>query len=277
MIEPDAGVVYLFGPLTVLSAMFMSMASSAIWSRNVGETSCGWRVSYSPDGRAFGIWGLIYAYTFGSVVAQCTGLVVVLEWWTNFLWALAWVGCAFWVPLFDAEYKRALLSAAIVISLAAGCALGGVWHAQLWNADTAEQRLRQLAIGAPLILLAGWLFTATSIGWGITFKAYEPGAYATCVPVPPKRQDETQQQYRYRRRVLYRESYTKAPVVISLVPLMLAIVLGGLAVAIPAPGLTTPLLWAVLNLRGFPSVVYVASVVVALCGSALGVLRIFVW
>ena len=51
---------YAFGPLAVLSALALSAASTRIWSRNVGETSCGWRTDYSPDGRAFGIWTVLY-------------------------------------------------------------------------------------------------------------------------------------------------------------------------------------------------------------------------
>ena len=138
---------------------------------------------------------------------QITTLLVILGWWASFLWGLAWVCCTIWVPLFDAEYPDALRAAALVIACAAVAALMGAWESQMWVADDWEQRGKQLAVGVPLTLLAGWLLTASSIGIGIAWKASQPGAYSTCVRVEPKRDDETEADYRRRRRVLYREAY----------------------------------------------------------------------
>ena len=270
----EEGAFYVFGPLAVLSAALLSVTSTSLWSRNVGETSCGWRLSYSPDGRAFAIWGLIYLYTAVSVVMQITTLLVILGWWANFLWGLAWVCCTIWVPLFDAEYPDALRAAALVIACGATSALMGAWESQMWVADNWEQRGKQLAVGLPLTLLAGWLLTASSIGIGIAWKANQPGAYSTCIRVEPKRPDESESQYRRRRRVLYREAYAKSPSGVSVVPFVLSLLVGGLAFAIPDPVLTVPLAWAVLNLRAFPSFVYVGCLVVLACGSAGACVRL---
>ena len=270
----EEGNFYVFGPLAVLSATFLSISSSALWSRNVGETSCGWRISYSPDGRAFAIWVLIYLYTVASVAMQLTSLVAILGWWSNFLWVLAWVCCTLWVPLFDAEYPDALRAAAVVIVGAAACAVMAAWESQMWIADDWEQRGKQLAVGLPLTLLAGWLLTASSLGVGIAWLANQPGAYRTCVRVEPKRPGETEAEYRYRRRVLYREAYAKAPSEVSIVPFLLSFLIGGLAVAIPDPVLTLPLAWAIVNLEAFPSVVYVGSLMVLGCGAAGACLRL---
>ena len=138
----------------------------------------------------------------------------------------------------------------------------------MWVADDWEQRGKQLAVGIPLTLLAGRLLAASSIGIGIAWKASQPGAYSICVRVEPKRDDETEADYRRRRRVLYREAYAKSPSEVSVVPFLLALVVGGLAFAIPDPVLPLPLAWAVLNLRAFPSFVYVGSLVVLACGPA---------
>lgn len=276
-VSPDDGPIYIIGPLTVLSCMLLSIASIRVWRRNIGETSCGWRLDYSPDGRTFAIWSVIYLWTFGAVVAQLTGLVHVLDWWTNFFWGVAWVACGLWVPLFDAEYPEALRAAAAMIGAASGWALAGVWHGQLWKADTARQRVEQLAMGLPLTLLCGWLLTATSLGVGIAIKANGVDAYADCVRVSPRRIDESEEAYRYRRRVFYREAYAKAPARVSLVPLVLSVVVGGLAAAVPDPVLCAPLFWAVLNLKAFPSVVYLLSLVVLACGATAASLRVYVW
>ena len=270
----EEGTFYVFGPLAVLSATFLSISSTALWSRNVGETSCGWRTAYSPDGRAFAIWGLIYLYTGVSVVIQLTSLLTILGWWSNFFWGLAWVCCARWVPLFDAEYPDALRAAAVVIVCAGTCALVGAWESQMWIADDWEERGKQLAVGLPLTLLAGWLLTASSLGVGIAWKASQPGSYSSCVRVPPKRPDETESEYRYRRRVLYREAYAKAPVEVSYIPFLLAFAIGGLAFAIPDPVLVLPLAWAIVNLQAFPSVMYVGALVVLGCGAAGACVRL---
>ena len=274
----DPGLVlwgsHTIGPLAVISSTLLSLTSISIWSRNVGETSCGWRVDYSPDGRAFGIWSVIYIWTLGSAVAQCTTLVPVLGWWTNFCWGVSWVCCALWVPLFDAEYLGALRSAMVQIVCAAGFATAGAWDAQLWRVDDdGKLRAEKLALGIPLVLLAGWLLAASSINVGIVRKAMQPDAMRTCIVVPRSViQPETEAEYRRRRRVLYREQYAKAPAVVSFVPLPLSLGVGGLALLIREPLLPLPLMWAIVNLKAFPSVVYVCALVCCGCGSAGAVL-----
>ena len=276
VITTDPNGVFLLGPLMVLSACLLSMVSSAIWSRNVGETSCGWRTDYSPDGRAFSIWGVIYVGTLVSVFLQVFG-VLVFHWWVNLLWGLTWVCCAVWVPAFDAEYPSALRTAALVITLSSGFSLAGVWYARMWEAESGGERGRQVAVGWPLVILAAWLLTATSINWGIAWKASRPGSAASCVRVEPKRRDESDNGYRYRRRVAYREAYAKAPARVSVVPALLAAVVGGLSIIIPEPLLVLPLLWAIVNLKAFPHVVYVLSAIALINCSVVAFMRLYVW
>ena len=273
MLDLDVvGGTHVFGPLAVLSAMFLSLVSSAVWSRNVGETSCGWRTDYSPDGRAFGIWALIYTSTLGVCIAQLTSLVPVFDWWAHFFWGLTWVFCALWVPLFDAEYPGALRAAMLQILSAAACATVAVWRAGMW---LGEERTGTVNLGWPLTILAGWLLTASSINVGIAWKASQPNATKVCVTVPPQRPGESARDYRTRRRVLYREAYAKAPVVVSFVPVVLAAAIGGLAVLVRDPLLTVPVAWAVVNLKAFPCCEYLVAVLLCGCGSAGAVVRIF--
>ena len=269
------GATYAFGPLAVLSAMSLSLVSSAVWSRNVGEASCAWRTDYSPDGRAFVIWGVIYTLTVGTVIAELTGQVPVFEWWVHFFWALAWVCCALWVPLFDAEYPGALRAAMLQILAGAACATVATWRAEAWSSEEKEAKI---GLVVPLTLLAGWLLTASSINVGIAWKASQKNALRTCVVVPPRAINrETEDEYRERRRVLYREQYAKAPAVVSFVPMVLAVGVGGLAVLIRDPVLTIPLMWAIVNLKAFPSCVYMAVLLVCACGTAGAVVRIFMF
>lgn len=262
------------GPLVVLGALALSLASTAKWRRNVGETSCGWRVDYSPDGRAFAIWWVvIYPGTIVSAVAQLTRLVPVLDWWTNFLWAAAWVFCALWVPLFDAESASALRAAMLQILFGATAATAAVWHEGPWVG--APERTARVLLCLPLTTLAGWLIAASAINVGIAWKASRPGATATCARVPPQGARESEQSYRRRRRVLYREAYAKAPARVSFVPVVLALGVAGLATGARDPVLPVPLLWAVLNLKAFPSCEYVMAVVICACGTGGAVVRLF--
>lgn len=272
------GGVYTVGPLTVLSALVLSLISSSVWSRNVGETSCAWRTNYSPDGRAFGIWGVIYLGTVGVAIAQITNAVAVFDWWVSFLWALAWVFCALWVPLFDAEYPGALRAAMVQILAAAACSTGATALSRMWLLEDGappEQRVEQVALGWPLAILAGWLTAASAINVGIAWKASDPKASQTCVRVEPRRTGESERSYRNRRRVLYREAYAKAPVRVSFVPVALAVGVGGLATLMRDPLYPVPLAWAIVNLPAFPSCEYLMALLVAGCGSAGAVLRIF--
>lgn len=278
----DKGVLldgaHMVGPLALLSALVLSLLSSRVWSRNVGETSCAWRTDYSPDGRAFGIWSVIYLGTVGAALAQLTNQVVVFDWGASFFWGLAWVFCALWVPLFDAEYPGALRAAMVQILAAAACATGAAALSRMWLIDAGAppaQRWEQVALGWPLTLLAGWLAAAAAINVGIAWKASDPDSAQTCVRVPPQRRGESARDYRARRRVLYREAYAKAPARVSFVPVLLATGVGALATWMRDPLYPVPLVWAVVNLPAFPSCEYLATLLVCGCGSAGAVVRIF--
>lgn len=275
---------YVAGPLAVLSSTILSLLSSAIWSRNVGETSCAWRTSYSPDGRAFAIWGAIYIGTVTVAIAQLTGNVPVFDWGVSLLWSLSWTCCSLWVPLFDAESPGALLAAMLAILLGAACATGASWFSEMWRLDSAtgassgvssDQRLQHVVLGLPLTILAGWLTAASAINVGIAWKANNSNASKTCVRIAAKKDGESESEYRNRRRVKYREAYALAPVQSSIVPLLLAAGVGLLSFLMRDPVYPVPLIWAILNLAEFPSCVSVASLFVCVCGSAGAISIIF--
>jgi hypothetical protein len=267
---------YAIGPLAVLNALILSLLSSSIWSRNVGETSCAWRVTYSPDGRTFSIWLILYLGTVWSVVTQLTNQVPVFDWLVQLLWGIAWGCCALWTPLFDAESPGALRAAAFLLVTAAACATAAVALADYWVIDEhapERQRSDQTTLGWPLSAFAGWLAVAAAINIGVAHKAANSDASA-CVRVEPRRRDETERDYRRRRRVLYREAYAKSSIRISLVPVVLAVGVGGLAAFLRDPIYPLPLMWALLNLAGFPSCEYLMALVLCGCGIAGAVVRI---
>jgi hypothetical protein len=215
---------------------------------------------------------LLYLGTVFTALLQLSSFVSVVNWWANFYFALTWVFCAAWVPLFDAESPGFLVMAATQIALAATSATSGAWLADAWR--DRETRAVAVALSWPLSLLAGWLLTATSIGVGIAANANGHRAQKTCTFVAPQARDETERAYRQRRRVLYREAYAQAPAVESPVPIVLSAALAGLAVLIRDPLLPLPLAWAIVNLKAFPAVSYVLAIVVCGCGVAGAVVRV---
>lgn len=272
--------VYALGPLAVLSAVFMSGVSNCLWSRNIGNTSCAWRVEYSPAGRAFAIWGLIYTWTVGTIIAELTAPlsgVPVFGLWTHCLWSFSWFLCALWVPLFDAESPVALGVAAAVITSAAATAVAATWISEQWLADDGVNRLNGVLLGTPIALLGGWLTAAAAINVGIAIKANSPGALGNCVVVPPQGSFESFREYDRRRRTLYREAEARSPATVSIVPTFLATLLGGLAVGAQNPVLMAPLMWAIVNLRAFPSLAYVLTLLVCACAVAGALERVYLF
>jgi len=123
---------YYVGPLFTLACLLVSVASSSFFGRNIGEISCRYRLDYSPNGRAFGIWGIIYTGCVVVCVVEITGLVPVLSSEVFFLWGGCWLFCSLWVPLFD-DRRTCLLGGALVsIGSGAGCALAGAAVAKAW-------------------------------------------------------------------------------------------------------------------------------------------------
>jgi len=255
--------VYVVGPLAVLSGLVLSVVSLRTWSRNVRETACAWRIDYSPASRAFGpIWSLIYAGTVAVVVAQVTNQVVVFDWWVNFLWALAWMFCALWVPFFDAQHIGALRAAMVQILAAAACATAATGLSRMWlvgEGAPPERRVEQVALGWPLSIFAGWLVAASAINVGIVAKASDPTLKPTCVREASRG---------------YEGAYADMPVRVSIVPVLLACGVGGVTVWIRDPLYAVPLMWALVNLPAFPCWEYFVALLLCAGGSAGAVVRV---
>lgn len=254
------------GPSLVLAGEALSIASLYVWGINVGEGACAWRVAYSPRSGAFGIWSIIYGTTIVLCILQLAAVVPSFDLAASALWALAWLLCAVWVPLFDASSPTSLILASIAIGAAATAAAAATWRAEawLWIGDSARQ---MGALGVPLSLLAGWLLAASSIAVGVAIKANARDAQSTCVLVP-RAPDESERAYRRRRRQRYREAFEAAPVEESFVPVLLAVGVATLALLARDPILTLPVVWAIVYQRTFPGVVTVGAIALCACGSA---------
>lgn len=264
---------YAVGPVLVLAGTTLSAASIAVWGVNIGDGACAWRVSYSPRQQAFGIWSVIYTSTILLCLLQLANLVTVFDLGASVLWALAWLLCTAWVPLFDGSSPTSLIFAAIVISAAAGCATAATWKAGAWR-WVGDPTLSTGPLGLPLSVFAGWLLAASSIGIGIAVLANSKDAQQRCVRVQ-QMQGESPRDYRRRRRAAYREAQDLAPAQDSIVPAFLASGVAVLAVAAKDPVLPLPVMWAVVNLRYFPGVTTVGELLICMCGIAGAVVQLF--
>lgn len=254
----------------VLVGEALSIASIYVWGVNVGDGACAWRVPYSPRSGAFGIWSIIYTSTALLCVLQLASVVPALDLGASVLWAVAWLLCAVWVPLFDASSPRSLIFAAAAIGAAAACATAASWRAEAWRWTGEDPPLGlPFVLGLPLSLLAGWLLAASSIGVGVALKANAADAQSTCVaPAPARMSMESERQYQRRRRRRYREAFEAAPVEESPVPMLLAVAVAALAVGARDPALPLPVAWALLYQRTFPGVVTLCGMVECACGTA---------
>ena len=261
---------YYIGPLFTLGCLAISIISSVRFGKNIGETSCRYRLEYSPAGRAFGIWGVIYGGCLVVCVLQLSGTLPVLEQRVFYWWGGCWVCCGLWVPLFDDESLWKLAGALVAIGTAAatasiGTAVAGAWVPMAWDE-------RQLSVAPalvwPLGLLAGWLITATSLNIGILLEAMDPAANKTCVFVHPQTLGETDQQFNARRRRLIRERNAMAPAVVAFEVWVIAFVVAGATMVVRDPVLALPAIWAILNMKAFPSCEYWYAIVVCALGSA---------
>ena len=148
------------------------MFANWMWGRMIGDVACGWRLSWSPRGPAFGIWGVIYTWTFASVLFQFLTNMNDDFWYcppvgANVLMAVAWVACSLWIWFFSLadskDVKDGLGWAAILLVVAACCALSAVvWERSWWSREST----RILTVGVPYSLFAGWLVLAASLSVG---------------------------------------------------------------------------------------------------------------
>lgn len=168
-----AGWEQVFGPSALVVTAGFSVLANVAWGRMIGDVACGWRLSYSPRGPAFSIWGVIYLWTFCSVLFQFLTNMNADMWYcpafgVNVLVSVAWLACCAWIYFFSladsSKVKDGLGWAAWLLVVAAMCAGAAVLWESSWLSKDAT---RILTVGVPLSLFGGWLALAASLSVGV--------------------------------------------------------------------------------------------------------------
>lgn len=133
----------------------------------IGVATDAYRLSYTPSGGAFSIWGLIFPSLVAFGVEQRKDPVPAAA---NWLLCASLLLSSAWAILFSRNTKPYVTAASIVlaVSAAVSCAStalvgpkgGGGWSSAV------------LTIEAPSCLYSGWLLLAATLGAGIVSKAY---------------------------------------------------------------------------------------------------------
>lgn len=227
------------GPWWFLGGFVFGVALNV--NRMIGDVSCAWRVSYSPRGPAFGIWGVIYLWTFASIVLQLlhgyTAPTYIGEPQSNYLIGGAWALTGVWGQTFgrgdDGDRPGFIGLAAFVLIASAMLALGAVGIEQSWR---SQDVWRTLGVGVPYSLFAGWLTVAATVNVGIAVMA------VTTPPDPRCRRDAYGD--RPYDRLLESEAVdTRAAS--SWVPLGVAVAVSIGSFLFPDPVLVLPALWGI--------------------------------
>ena len=241
---PPDSVRAVAGPLALLFGLGVAILMSLTFGRQMGDVACAWRVSYSPGGRAFAIWGLIFVWMLASVIEQ---LMVALDFdhvyaaaaWNNMLAGFSLFLAGFWVIAFGysrrEDRRGGLVVSATFLLAGTWCALGAAVQEFSWR---GLDPLRIIAVGVPFSLLAGWMTVATALGLATAWVALR---------YPPD--------YRCFREtrsynMFWAEDPTDASGFASWVPLSLSALTAGAALAVPDPVLPLPVAWAIYHMRG---------------------------
>lgn len=245
---------HVFGPGAVLLGCGASVLANWVWGRMIGDVACSWRLAYSPRGPAFGIWSIIYLWTFLSILFQFLTNMAEDEWYcpdfgVNVLTAVAWVACSIWIWFFSLADSRNVRDglgwAACCLVTAAGCMLAAVIWESSW---TSQDSTRILTVGVPYSLFGGWLVLAASLSVGVFVASQQR---------PPDRCDDDGELLEVRVPEQW-ERFT---------PVAVAFASGTIAASLPDPILAVPLCWGVFwfptGARLLPGIIALAALIVA--------------
>ena len=232
---PDDQWRTVSGTIALLATFALGIVLNCTCGRNIGQSACAWRVSFSPHSRAFRIWVIIYAWMVFSITVQMVNgfgpITYAAAPWTNYLLALSWLLCGLWVIAFSRVEPRRLgiVFAAFILASAALSATSAVGIEASWR--SVHDPWRVFAVGIPYSLFAGWLCVACVINIAIAFKSFQYAPDYIC----------------YTERSAYTTTW-KAEAVdgqswVSAVPLSTAVLISVYAFLVPDPILPLPAAW----------------------------------
>lgn len=230
------------------------------YNRRIGDVACAWRVSYSPRGPAFGIWGIIYVYTVASFVLQImhgyTMPTYMAQPQPNYLMGAAWFFTGLWGVTFGrgAEQDQpGFIGLAAFILVAT--ALLAVTAVSLEQSYRSNDYAHVFGVGVPYSLFAGWLCVAAAVNVGIAYMA------ATTPPDPRC----TAGRYRAYNQLVDEDGRSERPVYDSWVPLLLSIAVSAGSFLFPDPVFVAPAFVGIFFMRRTLKNVVALEILVVTC------------
>jgi hypothetical protein len=218
--------------LGLAATVILSVVSNGLYGRGIGDVSCKYRLDFSPSAPAFGIWALIYGGAVATATVQLTSssstTPVFAKKDSITLYALAWLFAALWTPVFTRQTGLMLILAAALLCATAALSLSAAIIENGWE-DPLETPLKPWLISAPISLLAGWTTVASALSIGIAYKAND-------------NDPDVCEFYPRNMNIL---TSTANPGRIELAPLLIALVVGAIALRVSDPILPMPVAWAI--------------------------------
>ena len=162
------------GPIVNVIGLTVCVLVLALVRSDIYELSCKYAVSYSPRNGIFGIWILIFTWSFVSVMCQFLHAFFPIELYvakfaTNAFVCGAWIFSALWVVFFT---RVSLLNpvygvggAAACLLLAASCGVSAELYEDGFSHNSTAAQIG--IVSAPNSVFAGWLAVAASVNVGL--------------------------------------------------------------------------------------------------------------
>jgi hypothetical protein len=165
--------VLLAGFLACIGLLSMSRETGKGQRSSIGDVSCAFKLSFSPEGPAFWIWSFIFVSTFLSIVYQFqtsasleTQAAALLP--SNLLMGSAWLFAGLWSYFFT---RRELAAAAVCLVLVTTLSTTATFLEEGFAVYKGVPHL--LLVCLPFSVFAGWTLLAASLSIGIYFKSQQ--------------------------------------------------------------------------------------------------------
>lgn len=213
----------------VAYCVVVSLVSNGVFGRRIGDVSCDYKQRFSPSGPAFVIWLPIYTLSGLLLVEQLQRNGTKEEQlliFQNAFYSMSWLCAAGWTPAFTSGTGTGMVLAAIFLCMTAAFALAAVFTENRWAWPS-------FVTAAAYSSLAGWTTVAAAINVVIAYQINYGTPNDSCSKYPNDYNILSTIEAKYE----------------TVVPLILAVAVAAVSVALSEPVLCVPVAWAIYFMR----------------------------